>query len=214
EHLTGGDRFDRKIDGIIRQGRVAGRVVQGEIATAVSDEHLLDEPSEAVAADDQATPSGRKAGPKNSECRGEWLGVGSFVKGDTVGNRVDLGGGHNDELGKRSVAVDAEHVLVLADEVLTGVALLAAATGDEGHDGNTLSRREAAGCGTALLDDAGELVPKDERVAAWQSPLGDVDVGPAQAGDADAEQDILRREPHWKRTSRDADAATALHDGS
>ena len=126
-----------------------------------------------------------------------------------IHDRADLGGdavqlhdvarGHRDEVGKRAVAVDANDLGALAEMTGTEAALEAVPADDVALGGDQVAGGEQArGLGLASERDdlARELVADDHRrlepVAGPAVPFPDVQVGAADAGEVDADEDVAR----------------------
>src|SRR5690606_8395876 len=115
---------------------------------------------------------------------------------DLVGNRPQVGGRHDDVFGERAVAVDADADGVGAQVLLAGAAVAAVAADDVAlgrhplADGVTGDARPESGHA------AHELVADDQALA--DGPLGpfvpevDVQVGAADGGLLDPDQDLVR----------------------
>ena len=110
-------------------------------------------------------------------------------------DQVDVGPVERDELGVRAPVREARLALAVADLLVAGAALLAAAARAHERDGHARARRPLADVRPDRLDHAGELVPRhvreraDVRVVAHPA----VPVGAAQPGRLDADHHAVRR---------------------
>ena len=101
----------------------------------------------------------------------------------------------DDLLGERAVALDAEADRVRAEVPAAGPAVAAAAADDVALAADDVAGREVADVAADLEHLADELVADDERrldrLLGPRIPVGDVEVGAADAGLVDADPDVV-----------------------
>ena len=132
--------------------------------------------------------------------------------------RQHIGRGHHDVLRKRPVAIDADDARVLADVAVAGAALEAVPADDVTLGGDEVARAESRDAVTDRLDLPGKFVAHDDRrldaaLGPWV-PVGDVEVGAADPGVPNGDQDFTRT-GGWLGDGRNlqARAAAGLHNG-
>src|SRR5690606_95573 len=130
--------------------------------------------------------------------RGVAVGVeerGQFA-GDLVGDRPQVAGRHHDVLGERAIAVDADADGVRAQVLLAGTAVAAVPADDVAFGRDPLADGIAAHAGADFHDPADELVadhqPGLDRALAPLVPQVDVQVGAADRGFLELDQDLVR----------------------
>jgi hypothetical protein len=118
---------------------------------------------------------------------------------DVVADRVvevpDIRRRHRDVLGEAAVAIDADDFRVRANVCVAGAAEKTASVNDVTFGGDAITFLDVRHQAPDLGDVARELMADDKRRLASSSrpivPVVDVDIGPADARAADADQDFV-----------------------
>ena len=117
------------------------------------------------------------------------------VEADGVVEVPDVAGGHSDVVGEGAVPVHADDLRVRADVRVAGPAEMAAPADDVPFRRHPVTDLHVRDEGPDALHHAGELVADGEwRTAAPlrpRIPVVDVDVGTADAGGADVDEDFI-----------------------
>jgi hypothetical protein len=112
--------------------------------------------------------------------------------------RKDIAGRHRDELGERAVAVHPDDPGILADVTVAGAALQAVAAHDVSFRGHDLPHRQTHHAVSHRHDLSGEFVADHERgmdpPLRPRIPIGDVQIGAADARVADRDQPARSRD--------------------
>ena len=129
------------------------------------------------------------------------------VEVDLGVERHHVGGRHRDVLGEAAGPVDADPLRIAAQVAAAGAAVAAVAAGDVALAGDAVADLEALHLGADLGDRADELVADGhrhrDRGLGPLVPVGDVEVGAADAGVVDLDEDVGRTAGRLRHVAHD-----------